>query len=378
VKRFFHKKDMTVLKFIFILTAVNFIFYDIAWGTGTVTFSPPPDVVYAPENKAVVSRNTTVAIDADIRNSTIHYTTDGSIPTAAAMKYAAPITITSDTTIKAMAFSNGKGVSPVSTISYIVYSSPYDISSITTDTTLTADFIERDTLLETKPARKDWYKIRAFSVRSRYWGPKAKQFPDFRNPQPADKEWLRRRIIAVASRYINSQYQYHYLINWDPPRSWPMNPLLRVRLGHQSQGTDSSNFASWVYNFGLGIEFTGYIVKQARMSSVRMPDGSSARVRTIKGKLFKPDFSKLTGRLKMGDLIYINSDKDKDTAEHVAIWAGKDLKTGEWLVIDCYDTVSDMADSAGNYIPTGVQIRPFREDSFYYKGFVAAVRIISD
>ncbi len=378
MKRFFREKDMTVLKFIFILTAVGFIFNGIAWGTGIITFSPPPDEVYASENKAVVSRNTTVAINADIRNASIYYTTDGTIPTAAAMKYTAPITITSDTTIMAMSFSNGKGVSPLSTISYIVYSSPYDISPIISEPSLTADFIERDSSLETKPARKDWYRKRAFSVRSRYWGPKAKQFADIKNPQPSDKEWLRRRIIAVAARYINAQYQYHYLISWDPPQSWLMNPLLRVRLGHQSQGTDSSNFSSWVYNFGLGIEFTGYIVKQAKMSSVRMPDGSSTRVRTIKGKLFKPDFSKLTSKLKMGDLIYISTDKDKDTAEHVAIWVGKDPKTGEWLVIDCYDTVSDMTDSAGNYIPTGVQIRAFRKDSCYYKGFVAALRIIPD
>jgi hypothetical protein len=378
VKRFFHETDMTVLKFIFILTAVNFIFSGIAWGTGAITFSPPPDEVYASGNKAVVSRNTTVAIKTDIRNATVYYTTDGSIPTAAGMKYTTPIIITSDTTIKAVAYKEGKGTSPLSTISYTVYSSPYDISSIISDPSLSADFIERDASLETKPARKDWYKKRAFSVRSRFWGPKAKQFPDIKNPQPADNEWLRRRIIAVAARYINAQYQYHYLISWDPPQSWSMNPLLPVRLGHQSQGTDSSNFASWVYNFGLGVELTGYIVKQAKTSSVRMPDGSSAKVKTIKGKLFKPEFSKLTGRLKMGDLIYISTDKDKNTADHVAIWIGKDPETGEWLVIDCYDTVSDMADSAGNYIPTGVQIRAFRENSWYYKGFITALRIIPD
>lgn len=369
---------MTMLKFIFILIAVNFIFNGIAWGTGAITFSPSPDTVYASGNKAVVSRNTPVAINTDMKTATIYYTTDGSIPTAAGMKYTSPIIITSDTTIKAMAYREGKATSPLSTISYIVYTSPYDISFIILDSSLSADFIERDGSLETKPARKDWYKKRSFSVRNRYWGPKTKQFPDIKNPQPADKEWLRRRIIAVAARYINAQYQYHYLISWDPPQSWPMNPLLSVRLGHQSQGTDSSNFASWVYNFGLGVEFTGYIVKQAKMSSVRMPDGSSAKVRTIKGKLFKPEFNKLTSRLKMGDLIYISSGKDKDTADHVAIWIGKDPKTGEWLVIDSYDTVSDMADSAGNYIPTGVQIRAFRENSWYYKGFIAALRIIPD
>jgi hypothetical protein len=375
---FFYGKNMTVLRFIFILAAVNFTFYGMACGTGVITFSPPPDEVYASENKAVVSRNTPVAIDTDIRNATIYYTTDGTIPTASGIKYTSPIVITSDTTIRAMAFYNGKGVSPLSTISYIVYSSPYDISFIISDPSLTADFVERDGALETKPAKKDWYKKRAFSVRNMYWGPKAKQFADIKVPQHSDKEWLRRRIIAVAARYINAQYQYHYLISWDPPQSWPMNSLLPVRLRHQSQGTDSSNFVSWVYNYGLGIEFTGYIKKQAKMSSVMMPDGSTAKVRTIKGRLFKPDFDKLTERLKMGDMVFVNTDKDKDTADHVAIWIGKDPKTGEWLVIDSYDTVSDMTDSAGNHIPTGVQIRAFRKDSFYYKGFVTALRIIPD
>jgi hypothetical protein len=370
-------ENMHVLGFVFSLIAVNLIFSGVAWSSGGIIFSPPSDSVYTTGNKAVISRNTPIAISTDIKNATIYYTTDGSIPTTAAMKYTGPITITTDTTIKVSAYRDGTEIGPFSAINYIVYSSPYDISPITSEPSLSIDFIGRDALLETMPGSKDWYKRRLYSIQNRYWGPKANQFPGIKNPKSTDPAWLRRLIIAVAARYINTQYQHHYLIKWDPPQTWPMNPVLPVRLGHQSQGTDSSNFTSWVYNFGLGVEFTGFMVKQARMSSVRMADCYSVKVKTITGKLFKPDFNKLTGKLKMGDLIYISSGKE-ETADHVVIWIGKDPQTGEWLVIDSYDMVSNSIDSAGNYIPTGVQIRAFRKNSWYYKGFITALRIIQD
>jgi cell wall-associated NlpC family hydrolase len=371
-------KNRYVLNLIFILMAANLIFNGIAWSSGGVIFSPSSDSVYATGNKAVVSINTPVAINSNIKNAIIYYTTDGTIPTTASIRYTGPITITRDTTIKATALRDGIEIGPFSTINYIVYSSPYDISSITSEASLSMDFIERDALLETEPISRDWYKKRLFSVQNRYWGPKAKQYPGIKNPKSADPAWSRRRIIAVAARYINTQYQHHCLIKWDPPQTWPLNPLLPVRLGHQSPGTDCSNFTSWVYNFGLGVEFTGYIDKQARMSSVRMPDGSSSKVEILTGKLFRPDFNKLASKLKMGDLVYISSGKGEENAGHVVIWIGKDPKTGEWLVIDSYDMVSNSIDSAGNYIPSGVQIRAFRKNSWYYKGFITALRIIQD
>jgi hypothetical protein len=377
VRRHLYDK-LTLLSFIFNLGAIFFVLMSPAFASGSITFQPSADMIYAPENRALVSRNTPVAINTDIKNGTIYYTIDGSVPTATGTKYTGPITLTSDTTIKAVAFSDGMGTSPISTISYIVYSSVYDISPITSDPSLSMDFVERDASLETRPGRKEWYKRKLFPVQNSSWGPKAKQYPGIKSPKSTDPAWLRRRIIAVAARYINTQFQHHNLIQWDPPQTWPMNPVLPVRLAHQSKGTDSSNFTAWVYNFGLGIEFTGYIDKQARMSSVKMPDGTRSKVQAVTGKLFKPDFNKLVSRLKMGDLVYISSGKDEDTADHVIIWIGKDPKTGEWLVIDSYDQVFNSTDKAGSYIPSGVQIRAFRKSSWYYEGFITALRIIPD
>jgi cell wall-associated NlpC family hydrolase len=364
--------------YILILGALFFILAGDALALAGIIFQPKADTIYAPANKAVVSRNTTVAVNTDIKNAMIFYTTDGSAPTASSTRYTGPIRITRDTTIRAMAFRDGIGMNPISTMNYIVYSSAYDISPVISDASLSMDFVQRDDSLETSPARKDWYRKKLFPVQNSSWGPKAKQYPEVANYRLRDPEWLRKRIIAVAARYINTQFQHHNLIAWAPPQSWPMNPVLPVRLGHQSQGTDSSNFTSWVYNFGLGIEFTGYIEKQSRMTSVKMPDGSSSKVKAVTGRLFRPDFKKLISRLKMGDLIYISSGKGRQTADHVVIWIGNDQKTGEWLVIDSLDQVFNSKDSTGSYIPSGVQIRAFRENSWYYEGFVTALRIIKD
>jgi cell wall-associated NlpC family hydrolase len=364
--------------YVFITVLAGLVFAGDVLNAAGITFFPGPDAAYAPEIKAVVARNTPVAIIPDAKNATIYFTTDGSAPTIASMKYTGPVIITSDTTIKAAAMKSGGALYPYSSMRYSVYSSPYDISSIISEPSLSADFTIRDSQLATEPAKKDWYRKSAYSIPHIFWGPKAKQFPGIGNRDDADAQWMRRRIIAAAARYINAQYQYHRLIMWDPSQAWPMNPILPVRLGHQSQGTDCSSFTSWVYNFAFGIEFSGYIAKQARMSTVKMPDGSTSKVETISGKLFKPDFNKLTSKLKTGDLIFSKKSGKGGKPDHVAIWIGKDAKTGDWLIIDSHDTITDSMDASGGFIPTGVQIRAFRENSWYYKGFIKSVRIIKD
>src|SRR5207245_90064 len=61
-----------------------------------------------------------VTINDATSGATIHYTTNGSTPTASSPVYAGPISVTSTTTINAMAMANGMIDSGVATITYTI------------------------------------------------------------------------------------------------------------------------------------------------------------------------------------------------------------------------------------------------------------------
>lgn len=78
-----------------------------------------PTVTATPEG-GEVEYGTTVTLTSNPQGATIHYTTDGSEPTASSPTYSAPIAITGDMTIKAMAV-NGEETGEVSSWDYTVY-----------------------------------------------------------------------------------------------------------------------------------------------------------------------------------------------------------------------------------------------------------------
>ena len=61
---------------------------------------------------------------------------------------------------------------------------------------------------------------------------------------------------------------------------------------------------------------------------------------------------------------------------HVITWIGQVNGTGDYLVIDSHDELN-ARDSNDQTAPTGVQIRPFREDRWYYTAFSHANRILT-
>ncbi len=76
--------------------------------------------VYATPNEGTVSQGTKVELTTSTEGATIYYTVDGSEPNTNSTKYSAPIEITVDTTIKAMAVKEGLTNSDVSQFSYSI------------------------------------------------------------------------------------------------------------------------------------------------------------------------------------------------------------------------------------------------------------------
>ncbi|WKA57836.1 DUF6359 domain-containing protein [Planococcus shenhongbingii] len=86
-------------------------------GTGSFDLVNKP-AVYTDVFPGVVSAGTKITLQSGWDNASIHYTLDGSVPTAASAKYTAPIELTEDTVIKAIAV--GDGTSEVFSFDYTV------------------------------------------------------------------------------------------------------------------------------------------------------------------------------------------------------------------------------------------------------------------
>lgn len=242
------------------------------------------------------------------------------------------------------------------------YVSPYAIDfDIPLGELLAPDSLapRNDVTLQSEVVPKEqWYSD---ATRRRYttWGPPARTYPRLSNRGPLPLEWQQQRLLAVAAKYINLEYQHHHIPAWNPPANWPMR---EVPCGKNSPGLDCSNFTSWVYNYGLGIKFTSDVHKQAALPLQSVKTG--------------PEYSSFGEMLRPGDLLFIHHKDKSEECSHVVMWLGKYGKSpdGTPLIIDC--TASSNTDCNGKSIPTGVQIRPFTESSWYYTRFHHASRVL--
>jgi len=80
------------------------------------------DTPVANPSGGAVASGTTVALTTATGGASIYYTTDGSTPTSSSTRYTSPISITSATTIKAIAVKAGMSDSPVMSKSYTILS----------------------------------------------------------------------------------------------------------------------------------------------------------------------------------------------------------------------------------------------------------------
>lgn len=157
----------------------------------------------------------------------------------------------------------------------------------------TADFAERKALPQSPIPESDWYREKWRGS----WGPPATIFPAPTPPFGADDAvWKQTRVMTAARDLIGLPYQHHHVPAWTPPATWESK-----KGGPESAGLDCSNFTAWVYNFALGIKFTGDVNEQA--------DGPKAP-----GRRLAPDEP-----YEPGDLLFILQ-QDRTRVSHVVLY----------------------------------------------------------
>lgn len=227
---------------------------------------------------------------------------------------------------------------------------------------LTADFAARDALPQTQVPPAQWYQTNADGhYVNQGWGPVADTLPAPEIPANAGCDattWKQERVLAVAMRYVNSpdnplglQYRHHHIPGWNPTTSTYAsaageNPDVdasdKTIEWAAGPGLDCSNFTAWVYNYGLGIKFSGDVRQQFAGTAGPMGQAVSG-----------------VGPFQPGDLIFLHPNGNSNEASHVVIF------------IDDQHVIDSRVD-AQNLV--GVQIR--KREGWYRTAALSAYRPI--
>jgi cell wall-associated NlpC family hydrolase len=235
------------------------------------------------------------------------------------------------------------------------YVSPY---TLTFAPELTTDLVNWQ--ISSESDMVNWYDPSAYPAGQLSWGPRPHHFAGMALASAADK---RQRVLAVGHHWIGTHYQHHHIPDW-APSNWPA--WMRVSLGHNSAGIDCSDFTSWCYNVGLGIQITSNVADQGA-------DTTYTKLFQVTG-FEVADYNTLVNGLLPGDLLYIraNSGRANQPITHVIMWVGGPNN----LIMDSHDNTPPVKDSNGNVIPAGVHLRPFVQGSWYHRAFDHAHRLI--
>jgi cell wall-associated NlpC family hydrolase len=188
---------------------------------------------------------------------------------------------------------------------------------------LTADFAARDTLPQTRVPPADWYQTDDDGrYVNRGWGPAADALPAPEIPSNAGCDtstWKQERVLAVAMRYINApdnplglQYRHHHIPGWNPTTSTyagasaensDVDAPDKTIEWAAGPGLDCSNFTAWVYDYGLGIKFSGDVHQQ--FAGTAGPMGQAIP---------------REGPFEPGDLIFLHPNGNSNEVSHVVIF----------------------------------------------------------
>jgi cell wall-associated NlpC family hydrolase len=217
-------------------------------------------------------------------------------------------------------------------------------------------------------AHKQWYS-REIRRRLGSWGPRARTYTALEGWNDRSIEWRRERVIATAARLLGYGYQHHHIPNWDPPKGWPWQETC---MGKNGKGLDCSNFTAFVYNQGFGLRMTGAVTQQAYSESVLLGGKHRVAVRRID---LPSTYAERRNTLHTGDLLYIRG-RDQGPITHVVIWVGSvgHSPSGLPLIMDSHG--ADVKDEEGRKIVGGIQLRPYRENSWYNRCASHALRLV--
>ena len=215
-----------------------------------------------------------------------------------------------------------------------------------------------DPRLEASVPHREWYSER---VRREYgaWGPAPRHFPVPPAAEGKSAEWLRERAIAVALRFVGYGYQHHHIPDWEPPPSWPWKETC---VGRNGRGVDCSNFTGFVYNQGFGVRMNTAVGRQAELLEAQVgPEGRPHRLARVG---LPEGYEDRARALRTGDLLFIRG-KPGGEVTHVVLWIGPIGRSasGVPLILDSHG--AGVEDDEGRPIPCGIQLRPFRERSWY-------------
>lgn len=253
------------------------------------------------------------------------------------------------------------------------YKSPYKVEFTFKDEELIGDLLKgprADFKDEASVPFREWYSDAA-KKRWGYWGPGARHFEG--PPGAANKgaEWMRQRVIATGLRFAGYGYQHHHVPDWEPPADWPKEPKQTSPAG---KGLDCSNFTAFVYNLALGIKPTGEVQDQAVMTGAPGPGASrTTAAKRIELPEHYEDFERV---LQTGDLLFVKS--RAGNVSHVVLWVGKIGKSRDGVPLILDSTGTGSTDSDGTTIPEGVNLRPFKRNTWYSNSASHALRLIPE
>jgi hypothetical protein len=254
-----------------------------------------------------------------------------------------------------------------------VYRTPYRVEFTLPPAELVGDLegTERgDRRLEAEIPFHQWYAPRTLE-RWHAWGPIARDYPAPAGLGRWSAGRKRERVVAVAMRFLGYGYQHHHVPDWDPPPGWPWKPTC---AGGNGRGVDCSNLTGFVYNLGFGLRLSTEVHLQAEERAAGGPGGG--RMTRIPAVELPSSYEERIRALRTGDLVYVRNRGGR--ISHVVIWVGPIGRSpdGVPLVVDSHG--EDVRDCEGRSIPCGVQLRPFREGSWYNHSASHALRIIQD
>lgn len=252
------------------------------------------------------------------------------------------------------------------------YQSPYKVEFTFKNEELIGDLLKGPRSVPKDQASvpfSEWYDA-SKQTRWGYWGPAAKHFNPPAGLAGKSPEWSRERVIATALRFVGYRYEHHHIPDWEPPADWPTSPKQTEPSG---KGLDCSNFTAFVYNLALGIKPTGDVQDQSVMTEASGPGGRSIPVRRIELPASYDEYEKV---LMTGDLLFVKNRSGE--VSHVVLWVGRIGRSTDGLPLVLDSTGTGSKDSAGNPIPEGVQLRPFKRGFWYASSASHALRIIPD